>query len=285
MGRNLDRSPTGEVFSPLYFLRVAQQMPKTLSLVAQPAPSFLSLRGPPQGPMASVQPWPARPGLRRPQDDRVWTELTPPPWGKSFHSLWSSTESTPNENKNHVGLESASLTSCWNKFPYIRSHPEQFSPAESSSNPSHCHTIMLPSTSSQPPRKDCRSPPLPLVFSPSLEVHRRPAQTISHAWGRKVTTTYHPHRPLPPLGSKNELATSSRLHRDQSRRIWTTGVQTRIYPVSRRMVPPCVVLHRGWGLASHHPLFIMQPMTTIRSGRTPSWYKIPIVHRETNDPD
>jgi hypothetical protein len=36
-----------------------------------------------------------------------------------------------------VGLESASLTSCCNKFPYIRSHPKWFSPSKPSSNPSH----------------------------------------------------------------------------------------------------------------------------------------------------
>jgi hypothetical protein len=132
--------------------------------------------------------------------NRVRIELAPPPWGKSFLSFWSSTEPAPNQNENRVGLQSVSLTSCWNKFPYIRSCPERFSPSKPSSNPSlhlsRRHTIVLLSVLSQPPRKDHRSLPPPLETSHS----------VTQAWGRKVATACRPHWPPPPQGRQNELA-------------------------------------------------------------------------------
>jgi hypothetical protein len=105
------------------------------------------------------------------------------------------------------------ITSCWNKFPYVRSHPEWFSPSKLSSDPSHrlscCHTLVLPFLSSQQPRKDCRSPPPPFVFSPSHEVHWRPPTpspkleqgrsplpaALSDHCHLKVGKTSSPHRP------------------------------------------------------------------------------------------
>jgi hypothetical protein len=144
--------------------------------------------------------------------NRVRTELAPPPWGKSFLSSWSSTESAPNQNENHVGLESTSLTSYWNKFPYIRSHPEWFNPSKPSSDPSHrlsrCHTIVLSSASSQPYKKDLRSRLLPLVFSPSPEVHWRPPPPTHHRPSLRKKGRRYPHWPLLPQGRQNELTTS-----------------------------------------------------------------------------
>jgi hypothetical protein len=67
----------------------------------------------------------------------------------------SSTESAPNQNGNRVGLESASITSCWNKPPYIRSCPERFSPSQPISNPSrhlsHRHAATCSPEPNQPP--------------------------------------------------------------------------------------------------------------------------------------
>jgi hypothetical protein len=82
--------------------------------------------------------------------------------------------------------------------------------------------------------------------------------------------------------SKKGLTSLFRCRRDQSHQIWATVARTRTTAMSGGG-GAAVRCRRRPG--SHRPLFIVQPTVTIRSGRTPSRYKILIVHRETNVPD
>jgi hypothetical protein len=150
--------------------------------------------------------------------NRVWIGLAPPPWGKSFLSSWSSTESALNQNKNHVGLEFASLMSCWNKFPYIRSRLSGFS------NPNRAQTLATVLAAATPlcccPRRANRPGRIVGVRHPIcvFPIARGTPETPLHHYPssrKKCHRRLPPSPPPPPQGRQNELAISPRCRRSK----------------------------------------------------------------------
>jgi hypothetical protein len=127
---------------------------------AQPA-LRVAYSGPPDASVFLVMPRQS-PSSRHRREGNPSAPSPPPP-------RRSSTESTLNQNENRIGLESVSITSCWNKSPYIRSYPKRFSPSQLSSNLSrhlsHRHTATCSPEPNRPPQEFHRRPTPLLVLS------------------------------------------------------------------------------------------------------------------------